>query len=292
MGIVKVGNGFYFLYIGIAAILLLSLVLLLRKRSRKTVRTVLLVLLFANLALHYLKQAFPPYIKEFPLSLRMSAMQNLCAVSTILFPFIYLFKKQNILHDYAFFIGVVGGAAALFYPTEALGKLPFAFDTIRFYLCHTILFAVPMTAAVLGVYRPRLKRFWAIPLLFLGWQAIICANDCFLVAVGLVKGEFSDLLNPGFHNSSFTFGVRPDFAWAAKVFDPLVPWFLRTDAFGLNGGVAFYFPVLWLIGPSFVFLIPIYLLVSSPFWISKAVKRKRNKPQEIDGSLAASENHE
>lgn len=280
MGVVKVGNGFYFLYIGIAAIFLLLLVLLLRKRSCKTVRAVFLVLLFANLAMHFLKQTFPPYRDEFPLSLRMSAMQNLCAVSTILFPFIYLFGKQNVLHDYAYFIGVSGGLAALFYPTETLGMPPFAPDTIRFFFCHTTLFVVPMAAAVLGVYRPRLKRFWAIPLLFLVWQAIICANDYFLVAVGLVKGEFSDLLNPGFHNSSFTFGVRPDFAWAAKVFDPLVPRFLRTDAFGLNGGVPFYFPVLWLTVPSFVFLIPLYLLLSSPFWIAEAVKRKRRKRQE------------
>ncbi len=275
MDIVKVGNGFYFLYIGVAAIFLLVLVLLLRKRSRKTVRGVLLALLFANLALHYLKQAFPPYIDEFPLSLRMSAMQNLCAASTVLFPFVYLFKKQNILHDYAYFIGVTGGLAALFYPTEALGMPPFVFDTVRFYFCHTILLSVPIAAAVLGVYRPRLEKFWAIPLLFLVWQAIICANDYFLVAVGLVKGSFSDLLDPGFHNSSFTFGVRPDFAWAAKVFDPLVPRFLRTDAFGLNGGVPFYFPVLWLTVPSFVFLIPIYVLISSPFWIADMVKRKR-----------------
>ena len=160
MDIVKVGNGFYFLYIGVAAIFLLVLVLLLRKRSRKTVRGVLLALLFANLALHYLKQAFPPYIDEFPLSLRMSAMQNLCAASTVLFPFVYLFKKQNILHDYAYFIGVTGGLAALFYPTEALGMPPFVFDTVRFYLCHTILLSVPIAAAVLGVYRPRLEKFW------------------------------------------------------------------------------------------------------------------------------------
>ncbi len=277
MNVLKVGNGFYFLYIGIAAIILVLLVLVLRKRSRKTVRTVLLVILFGNLALHYIKQAFPPYIDEFPLSLRMSAMQNLCAVSTVLLPFIYLFKKQNVLHDYAYFIGVIGGLVAILYPTEAIGKPFYAFDTIRFYVCHIGLFVVPMTAAILGVYRPRLKTFWTIPLFFLAWQAIICANDYFLVAVGLVKGSFSDLLDPGFHNSSFTFGVRPDFAWAAKVLDPLVPWFFRTDAFGLNGGTPFYFPVLWLIVPSFVFLIPIYLLIACPFWIPAVVKSRRTE---------------
>lgn len=277
MSKVKVGNGFYFLYIGIAAIIFLLLFLLLRKKSRKTAHIVLTALLFANFALHFLKQAFPPYIDRFPSWLIKSTMTNLCSVSTVLVPFIYLFGKQNILHDYVFFIGALGGLAGIFYPTEAIGQPPFVFDTIRFYFCHITLAVVPITAAALGVYRPRLKRFWAIPLLFLAWQAIICANDYFLIAVGLLKGKFSDLLDAGYYNSSFTFGVHPDFAWAAKVFDPLVPRFLRTDAFGLNGGVDFYFPVLWLTVPSFVFLIPIYILISSPFWVADVVRGRPRK---------------
>ena len=72
-----------------------------------------------------------------------------------------------------------------------------------------------------------------------------------------------------------TFGIRPDFAWAHKIFDPLVPTFLRTDAFHINGGKPFYFPVLWLVVPAFVYLIPVYILLSSPFWIYTAATRRR-----------------
>ena len=107
------------------------------------------------------------------------------------------------------------------------------------------------------------------------WETLICLNEFFLISVGAVKAQYSDLLDAGFRNSSFVFGVRPDFVWAAKLFDPLVPEFLRTDAFGINGGVPFYFPVLWLVVPAFVYLIPVYVFLSSPFWISKLVKKSR-----------------
>ncbi len=271
--VVQIGNAYYVIFIELAVLFLLLLVAALQGKSRDFAHAVLLVLLFCNLALHFLKQAFPPYIDHFPQSIRRSTFENLCAVSTVLFPFCYLFRKQNVLHDFVFFMGMCGGIGALLYPTETIGMSPLAFDTIRFYTCHTILLVVPLAAAILGVYRPRLSRFWAIPLLFLVWETVICLNEFHLIGVGLVDGEFSDLLNAGFRNSSFAFGVRPDFAWAAKVFDPLVPTFFRTDAFGLNGGTPFYFPVLWLIGPAFVFLIPIYAIFTAPFAIYTALRR-------------------
>lgn len=282
MGVVKIGNGYYFLYISIAAVYLLVILLVLRKTSKKTARIVLLVILLLNFGLHFIKQAFPPYINNFPQSIRRSTFENLCAVSTVLFPFILLIKKHTVLHDFMFFMGVAGGLAALAYPTEALNMPPFAFDTIRFYVCHMTLAVVPLAAAVLGIHRPRLSRFWAIPLIFLVWETIICLNEFFLMGVGLVDGKYSDLLNAGFRNSSFAFGVRPDFAWAAKIFDPLVPEFFRTDAFNINGGKPFYFPVLWMIVPTFLYLIPVYLVVSSPFWIYSLVKNrtKRKAAQE------------
>lgn len=274
---IQVGNGFYFMYICIAVVYAAAIALILRRKSRKTAYIVLLIILFLNFSLHFIKQAFVPYINNLPQSIRRSTVENLCAVSTVFFPFIFLIKKQTVLHDFMYFIGVVGGIAALFYPTEALGMSPFAFDTVRFYICHTNLMVVPLTAAIVGLYRPRLSKFWAIPLMFLVWEAIICLNEFFLMGVGLVDGEFSDLLNAGFRNSSFAFGVRPDFAWAAQVLDPLVPWFFKTDAFHINGGEAFYFPVLWLIGPAFAYLIPVYIIVSSPFWIYALVKKKSDK---------------
>ena len=275
---VVLGNGFYFMYIGFAIIYFVALFLILRKKSEKTIRIVLISLLFLNFALHFLKQAFPPYINNMPKALEDSTLVNICAVSTFFFPFAYLIKKHTILHDYVFFIGMLGGVLAVFYPTEALGEFAFSFDVIRFYFCHATLFVVPLVAAITGLYSPRLKSFWAIPLLFLAQSAIICLNEIFLIKVGLVNANLSDLLNKEFRNYSFVFGLKDDFSAFAFLFDPLVPFFFKTDAFHINGGTPFYFPVLWQIVPAFLYLIPIYIIISSPFWIYTCVKKaKSNK---------------
>ncbi len=278
---VQIGNGYYFLYIGIAVVFLGGLILVLRKRSRTCVHAVLLILLFLNFALHFLKQLFHPYIDRFPASLEDSALVNICAVSTVFFPFIYLPKRQNVLHDYAFFIGVCGGVAAMFYPTGAIGARPFIFNTVRFYFCHAILFTVPITAAVTGLYRPKFTSCVAIPLLFLAHQAIIALDEVFLIGTGLVQGSFHDLLNAEFRNQSLAFGPRGVFMFLKPLLDPFVPWFFKTDAFGLNGGVPFYFPVLWLYFPSFVYLIPGYILLTAPCWlVTLAQTRKTRKAKQ------------
>lgn len=281
MNTVEIGNGYYFLYIAIALAYVLTLVFTLRKASPKTARTVLLVILFLNFSLHFIKQFFEPYRNDFPYSLRRSTFENICGVSTMVFPFIFLIKKHNVLHDFMYFIGMCGGLGALFYPTEAIGRAPFVFDTLRFYVCHINLAAVPLTAAIIGLHRPRLRAWPYIPLIFIAWETLICMNELVLVGAGAVPGAtIADLLNPGFRNTSFVFGVRPDFGWAKNVFDPFVPKFLRTDAFNLNGGTPFYFPVLWLVIPSFVFLIPIYLVISSPFWIYTLITARAAKRSE------------
>lgn len=273
---VQMGNGFYFLYVGIALVYFFVLFFCLKNKDKKVQHTTLVVILFLNLALHFLKQFFEPYRSNFPTSLRRSTFENICAVSTMLFPFIYLGKKQNVLHDYVFFIGLCGGFGALFYPTEAIGHAAFSFDVIRFYICHTQLVAIPLLAAVLGIYRPRIKKIWAIPLLFLAQETIICLNEYFLVGVGLVDCEPSQLLDRGYRNTSMVFGLMPSFDALKGMIDALVPAFFRTDAFNLNGGKDFYFPVLWMILPVFVFFPILYAILTAPFWIADIVNHRRS----------------
>ncbi len=282
---ITLGNGFYFMYIAFAIIFILVLWLILRKKDKKVVRIVLLVILFLNFALHFVKQAFVPYINNQPSALSRSTLQNICAVSTVFCPFIYLIKKQNVLHDYMFFICMCGGLGGLFLPTEALNQMPFTFDVFRFYFCHVGMLTVVLLAAILGVYRPRLKFFWVIPLFFLLQEGIIAANECFLIQVGLVKCDYSALLDRGFRNSSFVFGIRPEFDAVKFMFDPLVPEFFKTDAFHINNGKPFYFPVLWLIVPALVYLIPIYIILSCPFWIQDLIKSKKLKTQSGKGDI-------
>lgn len=276
---VNFGNGFHFMYVCIALTFGVLLYLVLRKRKERTIRIVLLSILFANFALHFLKLAFKPYIDNIPYALCHASVENICAGSTVFFPFIFLIKKQNVLHDYMFFIGVCGGLGALIYPTEALGEPAFSFDVFRFFFCHIILIVVPIVSALLGINRPKLKNFWAIPLVFLAQEAIICLNEIVLIKTGIVKHTWAQFFDRGSRNCSFVFGIDPSFDSLRFMFDPLVPNFFKTDAFHINGGTPFYFPVLWLIVPAFAYLIPCYIIFSSPFWIYDLVKSRKQKTQ-------------
>lgn len=279
--IIRFGNGFHFMYMCISLIYCVLLYLILRKKSEKTIRIVLLVILFLNFALHFLKLAFVPYINNLPTSISKITIENLCAGSTILFPFIFLIKKQNVLHDYMYFIGFCGGLGAIIYPTEAFGQPAFSFEAFRFFFCHMNLIGVPLVSAILGINRPRLKKFWAIPLLFLAHESIICLNEIFLIKVGVIKHSWSQFFDRNMRNCSFVFGLAPAFDSLRFLFDPLVPFFFKTDAFNINGGVPFYFPVLWLIIPAFVYLIPCYIIITSPFWIYDLIKKKKNNQKVI-----------
>lgn len=288
---IKVGNLYYFLYILIAVIYAVVLYFCLKNRKKQTQHKVLLIILFLNLGLHFLKLAFEPYRSGLPGTIRKVTFENICAVSTLLFPFIFISKKQTVLHDYMFFIGVCGGLGALLFPTEAIGKFPFAFDTIRFYICHMNLIIIPVISAILGLYRPRIRKFWAIPLLFMAHLLIIFINELMLMRIGWVEGDLSTLLDRNYRNNSFIFGLTSDFDAVGFLIDPLVPWFFKTDIFGINQGVPFYTPILWMVIPLWIYFPIVYAILTSPFWITDLVRQNRNKKAQ-HGHLEQSEQKE
>ncbi len=261
---VEFGNIYYILYIGIIIAVIIAGYFLLRDKEKNIIRRILLIILFLNFALHFLKLLFNPYVNNLPNSIHKATLENLCAVSTVLFPFIFMIKKHTILHDYMYFIGLAGGIAALIYPTEALGESPFAFDTLRFYFCHGVLFAIPLLSAILGIYKPRLSCFWAIPLLFLAHEAIILLNEIVLIKTGLIDATLESFLSRDSRNNSFIFGPTSDFDSIAKFLTVFVPEIFTKDIFGINGGNDFYWPIIWIIGPAVVYFIPIYTIFALP----------------------------
>ncbi len=260
---VRFGNFYYIFYIVLCAAAIVGGYFALHRRTQKTQRIALLSIAFFNFALHFLKLAFPPYVDDLPGCLHKITAENICALSTLIFPFIYLIKKHTVLHDYAFFIGVLSGFAACVYPTEALGEPAFAFDSIRFYVCHVSLIAVPLLAALIGLHRPRLKKFWVIPLLFLAHETVIMLNEILLLKTGLIEGNLQSFLDRGTRNNSFVHGPTPDLDGIGKVLTVFTPKLFTMDLLGINGGADFYWPVVWLIGPVTVYFIPLYFLVAS-----------------------------
>ncbi len=278
---VEFGNVFYILYIICSFGGVIGAYFCLRNKSDKIKRIVLFSLAAFNFTLHFVKLAFPPYCADMPDSLHKASLENICAVSTVLFPFIFLIKKQCFLHDYFYFIGVIGGLAALIYPTEALGNSPFAFDTIRFYICHALLLTVPLLSALLNVYRPRLKMLWVVPLLFLLHELIIMLNEIVLLKTGLIEGTWQTFFDRGARNNSFVHGPTPDLDAIGKALTIFTPKLFTQDVFGVNGGKDFYWPVIWMIGPVLIYFPPLYCLLATPTsqefrtWLAKRKLKKQ-----------------
>ncbi len=286
--VVEFGNFYYFLYIFLAIAFIACLYFWLRNKSEKTQRWVLFGILAFNFILHFAKQAFPGY--ELPGSFHKSTLENICAVSTVLFPFLFMIPKRNIVHDYVYFIGFMGGFFALVYPTEALGEHPFIFESVRFYICHISLIAVPLVSAMIGLHVPGLKNAWSIPLFFYVHEAIIMLNEIVLQKTGLIK--ISDgmtaiqfFLDREKRNNSFIHGPTPDMDGVGEFLTFFCPKIFTKDIFGVNGGIDFYWPIIWMVIPVIIYFIPIYLLVAAP--VSEDLRNliRRKKENKIPKSI-------
>ena len=258
-------NRYYFLYMGIAILLLVGLYIVLR--HQKDAYFILKIIAFLNLGIHFCKLLIEPYRSGLPDTLRKITPENICAVSTIVLPFVLLLKDGKI-KNYFFFISFIGGFSAIFYPMEALGKEAFSLDTIRFYLCHMILFFIPVLATLLGYFQFQYdwKSVLSIPILFLMVECIILGNEYVLKWIGFVNSDWSVFYNRVDRNSSFIFGPLPALDGCYQVImDFMVPRFLKTDYFGVTIDGVFYFPVLWMTIPVLVYFPILYTVVYGLF---------------------------
>lgn len=266
--IVRVGNFWYFFFLATGTLGTIGLYFLLRNRSYRFKYGVLLGILFAGLFLHFLKLTFEPYRSELPASIRKVTFENICAVSTLIFPWIFLWRKNKTLNCYLYFIGVVGGLAAHLYPTNALNQPVQAFDTWRFYINHWGLIAVPVVGAATGVLKVDYKKCWTAPLFFLLIETVILVNEIIVGKLGWidwVDWDLSYMLDASTRNSSFVFGPDPAYQNVTGFIRIFVPKLFTQDVLGINGGVDFYWPVVWLAIPAFIYLPLFYLILAAPF---------------------------
>lgn len=271
---IKLGNIYYFGFIFIAIILTYLLYLFLKNKTKDYIKLFLQIVLFANLGLHFCKLLFSPYFELLPNSIRKVTFENICAVSTLLFPFISLIKKEDsILKNYMYFIGILGGGLAILYPTEAFNKSPFTFDTIRFYICHYILFIVPLFSVLFGLIKLDYKKSIWIPICFIIIEIIILINEIILIKIGFVECDnIAMFLDRDYRNSSFIFGPLSSFDNISKIITVFTPNVFKVDYFNINNGIDFYFPVLWLIIPAFIYLPIVNIIIGLPFNNIRRVK--------------------
>lgn len=265
-------NIYYFIYLFLAFGILLGLYFIFRNKSPKTQKIFIACFLFFSFSLHFLKLAFEPYRSGLPATIRKSTFENICAVSTLIFPFIFL-SKNKLLKDYMFYFGILSGGLAMFVPTEAIGKSAFAFDTIRFYICHFSIFAMPTLMVLFKLHALDYKRIFKLPFVFYAVLCVILVNEIILMAIGFVDGNIETLLDPNIRNSSFIFGPTSQFEkFANAVFTILTPKFLTICPAGIHKGETLYWPILWLVIPAYIYLIILSILLSLP-WEYKHLKQ-------------------
>ena len=264
--IIEMFNGWYFFWILLAAAAIAGLYFGLKRCSTFAQKAVLFGLLAFGLLLHFLKVYIPPYSVDEARMLRDAWFVNICAGNIALFPFLF-FSKNKYVKDYMFYIGVLSGLIALFYPQEPLAKVDQAgefWDIVRFYYHHWMLLAVPLLSALWDHHKPSYRRVLSAPTGLLLLMLFIMLNQIFQSELGYIPLRNSDIFAIGYKNTSYIWG--PGTGDAIGEFLALFcPKFFKVIPVGQYAGQIKYWPWFWMIFPAYILVTPLSFGLSMIF---------------------------
>lgn len=265
--IIAMFNFWYFFWLILSAGATVGLYFGLRNKSDKTKKAVLFSFLAFGLLLHFLKVYIPPYSVDEARMLRDSWFVNICAANIALFPFMFWSKNEKV-KEYMFFIGLISGLLALFYPEEPLAKsnqIGEQLDMIRFYYHHWMVMAIPLLMVLLKLHKPSYKRILWAPTGLMLLMLFIMLNQIFQSELGFVplrdQNAFFDI---GYKNSSYIWGPGENDT-IGDILAVFTPKFFRTVPVGEFAGQTKYWPWFWLITPVYVIVTPLSFLISMIF---------------------------
>ena len=260
-------NFWYFFWLILAAGATAGLYFLLRNRSVKLQKTVLFALLVVGFLLHFLKVYIPPYSIDEARMLRDSWFVNICAANIALFPFMF-FSKNEKIKDYMFYIGVISGLIALFYPQEPMAKidqLAEQLDIVRFYFHHWMLLTVPLLMVLFKHHKLSYKRVFSAPVGLLLLMLFIMLNQLFQAELGFVPlHSENNFLGIGYKNTSYIWGPGVNDA-IGSFFAIFTPDIFKTVPVGQYAGQEKYWPWFWIIVPVFLLVTPLSFLLCMIF---------------------------
>ena len=260
-------NFWYFFWLILAAGATAGLYFLLRNRSVKLQKTVLFALLVVGFLHHFLKVYIPPYSIDEARMLRDSWFVNICAANIALFPFMF-FSKNEKIKDYMFYIGVLSGLIALFYPQEPMAKvdqLAEQLDIVRFYFHHWMVMAVPLLSVLFKHHKLSYKRVFSAPVGLLLLMLFIMLNQLFQAELGFVPlHSENNFLGIGYKNTSYIWGPGVNDA-IGSFFAIFTPEIFKTVPVGQYAGQEKYWPWFWIIVPVFLLVTPLSFLLCMIF---------------------------
>lgn len=252
-------NGWYFFWLILSAGAVLGLYFGLRNKSVKVQKGVLFGLLAFGLLLHFLKVYIPPYSVDEARMLRDSWFVNICGANIALFPF-FFWSKNDKVKDYMFYIGVLSGLIALFYPQEPIAKvdqLSEQLDIVRFYYHHWMVMAVPLLMVLFGHHKLSYKRIFSAPTGLLLLMLFIMLNQIFQSELGFIplrdRGNFFGI---DYKNTSYIWGPGENDA-IGSFLALFTPDFFKTVPVGEFAGQMKYWPWFWMIVPVYVLVTPL-----------------------------------
>lgn len=260
-------NGWYFFWLILSAGALLGLYFGLRNKSAKLQKGVLFGLLAFGLLLHFLKVYIPPYSVDEARMLRDSWFVNICGANIALFPF-FFWSKNDKVKDYMFYIGVLSGLIALFYPQEPIAKSNQAgeqLDMVRFYYHHWMVLAVPLLMVLFGHHKLSYKRILSAPTGLLLLMLFIMLNQIFQSELGYIPlRDRNNFFGIDYKNTSYIWGPGTNDA-IGDFLALFTPDFFKIVPVGEFAGQVKYWPWFWMIVPVYVLVTPLSFLLSMIF---------------------------
>ncbi len=240
----------HLIYIAIAIGFALGLYFLLRNRSRRAQRILVISLMALNVIQHLFKSYIYPQYEGLGFN-SLNSAYNMCALLILASPIAYLSRSER-FKDFIFYTGSAAGMVAVLVPYWHIGEYMFTWDVIRFFICHALLFASSVLTLLFGHHKPSWRSSYRIAVGFFVSIAVIIINDIFFLYMGLYPGESAENLFESLShiNPVWSFGPPEQFAFVegiAKFFSPDI--FVGENAAGL------YVPILW-------YFIPIFLAIS------------------------------
>ena len=269
--IVNYGSPAHLFSVLLALLICAALFFSLRKRSVKTQKTVIYLIMALNIFQHLFKQHIYPQYAGLGFS-SLNTAYNMCATLILISPLAMLLRWRPI-KNFVFYIGSVAGMIAIVIPYWSIGKPASDPDFIRSFICHAMLFVSSILPLLLGIYKPSYKSAFELGIGFLLTLLLIIINDALCVVFGIYPGVEGLTVSEALYKISpvWSFGPPSEFEWVIGVVDIFSP-----GAF-TGGGVAPVVPLLW-------YAIPVYIgitLIALPICIGADYKNFKRDVDKI-----------